>query len=350
MSKKRQEKRRLKAKKNKRRQPPKQKIAMPGSAAPHSTAPSVPSAYTMWRSMNLEFRSQEALAEALAQFPPVAQRDSARVEQIQSAANIEALLDLTPIAIGLADHAWITRMREFGPAVAKKIAARLANNDWMHTHRKERSGIEERCIGTLRWYGEEGSDALLSCWDSLDDYGRSIASIALGLLGARQAADRIFDFYRKAEKLRGENYFVGALWGLIDLQDERAADALIDLLNKKRSFYELFGFFSLAGDRRAILPLFVRAVKHNRSSDEIIGDAMWALIGIAHRIGHTDFIEEMKNVFNPDESLADTLELLTNEVFKYTFENIKDHFELFYATASSELPVLPSPGSSRPEG
>jgi hypothetical protein len=53
---------------------------------------------------------------------------------------------------------------------------------------------------------------------------------------------------------------VGALWGLIDLQDERAADALLELLTQGRRFYELFGFLSRAGDRRAIIPLLQLAM------------------------------------------------------------------------------------------
>ncbi len=339
MSKKRQEKRRLKAKKKRYRQLPKQKITTPGSAAPHSTAPSIPSAHTLWRSTNLDFRNQETIAKALTQFQPsVLQRDAARIERIQNAPDVEAVLDLTPIATGLADYAWIKRMRAFGPAVAKNIAVRL-NSDWLHTHVKEHSRIQEICIGALRWYGEEGSDALLSCWDSLDDYGRSIACIALGLLGAQRSADRIFDFYQKARTLDSDNYFVGALWGLIDLQDKRAADALLDLLNKKRSFYELFGFLSLAGDKRAILPLFIRAAMHSRSPEEIMGDPLWAMTGIAHRIGRTELTEELNNVFVPDKALSDTLERLVHHVFKFSFEDVKNHFQLYYATEALEFPV-----------
>jgi hypothetical protein len=348
MSKKRQEKRKLKAKKNRRRQLPKQRNVAPRSAALRSTVPAIPSAHTMWRSMNIDFRNQESVAKALTQFQSsVVQRDAAHIEQIQNAPDVEALLDLTPIAVGLADYAWITRMRDFGPAVAKNVAERLNNSDWMRAHEKARSGIQEMCVGALRWYGEEGVEALLSCWDSLDDYGQSIICIALGLLGARQAADRIFDCYQKALNLRRDNYFIGALWGLIDLQDERAADALLSLLKKQRPFYELFGFLSRAGDQRAILPLIERTI---RGPDEIQGEAVWALTGIAHRIGRTAFTGELSNLLELGGPAAGELERSVNHMFKFSFEEVKNHFELFYAGEAVERPVSTSVGGRQLKG
>jgi hypothetical protein len=51
-------------------------------------------------------------------------------------------------------------------------------------------------------------------------------------------------FYEKVKRDRRGTYFVGALWGLIDLKDGRAGGALADLLIQGRNFYELFGFLS----------------------------------------------------------------------------------------------------------
>ncbi|WPL16589.1 hypothetical protein Thiowin_01556 [Thiorhodovibrio winogradskyi] len=38
-------------------------------------------------------------------------------------------------------------------------------------------------------------EALTQCWDALDDYGRSLACIAFGLLGAQDAAERLWSFF-----------------------------------------------------------------------------------------------------------------------------------------------------------
>jgi hypothetical protein len=68
-------------------------------------------------------------------------------------------------------------------------------------------------------------------------------------------AGRIWDYYQKVVRNPRESYLVGELWGLIDLHDERAAGALVDLLHRRQMFYELPGFLALAGDACAIVPL-----------------------------------------------------------------------------------------------
>lgn len=52
-------------------------------------------------------------------------------------------------------------------------------------------------------------------------YGRGLASVALGLLGSQATANRIWRFYQAAVRNPRETHFVGALWRLIDLEDER---------------------------------------------------------------------------------------------------------------------------------
>jgi hypothetical protein len=201
------------------------------AAAQNSKGPVV-SAQTMWRTMHVDFSVQEKLvATTLRVQPSLWQRDAEKIKRIEQASDVEAVLDLVPTATGMADYAWLKRMCGFGPSGADAIAERLTGG-WLCNHPKAQAGIQERCIGALRW-----------C-DNL--------------------------------------YFVGPLWGLIDVQDPRAADALAELVAERRAFYELYGFISRAGDARFILPLVEEVLK---KAEQTSADAMWALTGVAHRLG-----------------------------------------------------------------
>lgn len=327
MSKKRFEKRRLKAKKRRSQQTRKK------PAAPQATVHVVPSAPTLWRSTHLDKRTQEMLMSATIQYQPsVLARDAKKTLKVENAVDLEALLDLTPIADGIAEPVWYRRIQEFGPAAAGSIAERL-NSDWMQRHAKGRSAIQERCIGVLRWCGDDGVDALLTCWDALDDYGRSIACVALGLLGAQKSGDHIWDFFQKAQNTR-ESLFVGPLWGLLDLQDERAADALASFLDTGQEFYEMYGFISRGGDKRFILPSIAQIML---GPDSVKGEAMWALTGIAHRIGRGALAEELRNGPEPDKITKSDVESFLDKIFKYSAEDVERHFEIFYDMDGSSL-------------
>jgi len=39
----------------------------------------------------------------------------------------------------------------------------------MRSRRQSRAGIQERFIDALRWFGDAGAEALIDCWDALDD-------------------------------------------------------------------------------------------------------------------------------------------------------------------------------------
>jgi hypothetical protein len=141
----------------------------------------------------------------------------------------------------------------------------------------ERDRTIDRLVEALRWRGQAGSGALLDSFDELSDYGKSLASAALGLIGPverrAEAGDKIWDFHEKVKWERQESNFVGALWGLIDLQEPRAAQALLEHLLIGKFFYELFGFLSLAGDENSIVPLL--SVVMNKPADR--DDAMMAV-------------------------------------------------------------------------
>ena len=286
--------------------------------------------------MHLDFRVEETVGEALRVFQPdIWQRDGQAVLRIEQAPDIEATLDLTPGAMGLADVAWAKRMRQFGPDAADAIALRI-KGDWLSAYPKERSGIQERLIGALRWCDDRGVAVLLSSWDSLDDFGRSLAAMVLGLLGAHQSADRLWACYQTTRSA-SKDLFVGPLWGLIDLGDNRAADALVELLEDKREFYEIYGFVSRAGDQRLVLPLISELLF---GVEDIKPDVMWALTGVAHRLGRDAFHQLLTGDSDAQESHGSSVELFVERIFQYSQGDVETHFETFYTKDAGSLLAL----------
>ena len=167
------------------------------------------------------------------------------------------------------------------------------------------------------------------------NYGRSLASVVLGLLKAKTAADQIWAFYQQVKHERREPLFVGALWGLIDLQDRWAADALLELLMEGPDFYELFGFLSRAGDRRAFLPLFALSL---RGDETIRTEARWAVISLAHRVGRTAVLEELERAFTEASKAGKTSDEIVDQILSHSGDEAREHFSLFYEGADVNLP------------
>jgi hypothetical protein len=285
-----------------------------------------PSAPTMFRFIVVNEETRDLMAKKLEKLKPLLwPRDGKNVRQMRQAATVEELLDAIPQATGLADFAWQKRMRQFGPEAVPLLAARLKTIR-QSGNEDERSAIAEKLIGALRWQGVAGGEALLDCFDSLDMYGQALASVVLGLLNVQSSADKIWAFYQRAVRHRQETHFIGALWGLIDLQDKRAAGALAELLRKQQYFNEIFGFVSLAGDAQAIVPLLAAAEKlpESRQLDPTI-----AMISVAHRIGREALIAELKKITVPGTSDADW-DSAADAILSKPVSYAEDHFEMFY--------------------
>jgi hypothetical protein len=233
------------------------------------------------------------------------------------------------LATGLGEPAWQERIRQFGPEAVPSISQRLAA---LHETREKglRHMMLEKLIGALRWQGNAGARVLLERFDGLDDYGRSLACVVLGLLGQRSAADKLWHFYQRVVRNRRESHFVGALWGLIDLQDGRVSDALADLLGQRRDFYELYGFLSLAGDVCVIVPLLARVAQESKENEQ----AAMALVSIAHRIGRDAFMAELTGVATsePDQER----ETFAERFLTVPASRAKEYFGWFYRGLSSE--------------
>lgn len=301
----------------------------------------MPSAHTLWRTVHLDAIVQDGFMSTVMNLQPsLWQRDADNIKAIEQAADVEAVLDLTPTTMNLADHAWLKRMREFGPLVANAIAGRI-NSGWLERHADRRQALCERYLGALRWCDNSDADALMRCWDALNDKERSFGCVLAGLLGAKAAADPIWELYR-ATRSSPDNLFVGALWGLIDLQDARAADALFELMTEQRAFYELFGFISRAGDARLMVPLVTEV--HKQAGDSS-ADAMWAMTGIAHRLGRDELLRFLGD--GADESSVAQLQVFVDQLFLYDQDAVERHFETFYARSLRQpldlVGAMPSP-------
>mgnify|MGYP006288447507 FL=1 len=329
MSKNREQKRRLKKQKARR-----QKQLRSKQQPTQHDAPRVPSASTMWRTMHLEFSVQaQVFEQVLAMQPSLRQRDGARIRRIEEASDLAALIELVPIAGGLAEYPWLKRMRAFSVTTAPEIVA-WVRGDWIRSHPRSAAGIQERLIAALRWTGEAGAQGLADCWDGFDDYGRGLACVALGLLDAKPEADRLWNFFQN--RLSGPKpHWVGALWGLIDLGDPRAADALLQCLMTEHDFYEREGFLSRAGDARAVRPLMSELLY---GPERLRGDAMWALTGIAHRLGREAFALALQGDEESTEELTQTIEANVEHFLKYSQDDVERHFETFY----NSHPSLPA--------
>ncbi len=311
---------RRKSKSDRRRRRPRQR------PEPVQARVRVPSAATFFRFTLTDPQTRDLIRKASSRLKPLLWlRDGEKVKQVKRARTAEELLDLVPLACGLGEMAWQDRMRKFGPEVVPLISERLKAVKDIRDN-EERDMTFEKLIGELRWRGDAGARVLLKRFDDLSDYGRSLACVVLGLLRAQAGADRIWVFYQRVARNRRETHFVGALWGLIDLRDERVGGALADLLSKGRDFYELFGFLSLAGDARAVVPLLEGVMQKPREENM---EAAMALVSIAHRIGRDAFLAELDRIVSPEEP-GEARDAFTEGILSQPASVAEEYFASFY--------------------
>lgn len=291
----------------------------------------VPSAVTVFRLSVRDDQSREIVDQAASKMAPMLWlRDGKIVEQIRAAQTPAQVLDLAAQAHGLAEAAWMARVRQFGLTVAPLIGERLkASRDI--PDEDARDTVRERLIAALRWTGLLGAKALRDSFADLDEYGQSLACVVLGLLHDTSSAGLMWDYVQKMQS-RPQSYFVGALWGLIDLQDERAGQALAELLDAERSFYELYGMLALAGDARAVMPLVAKMLEGKKNDGE---DAAMALTAVAQRIGRDALIAEFNKMSASDVEM-ETLETTADGFLTYPPSKVQEYFELYYRGLRSD--------------
>lgn len=290
----------------------------------------IPSAATLYRLLRLTPEGLAVQSRTTAALPPQARQQGAQaVERITKAATPEALADLASMATGVAQITWDERVRQLGPEAVPVLLGRL-NKATTRFPGSTAANAQEQLVAALRWQGAPGAQALLEAFENLDDYGRGLASMALGLMQAGQAADTIWSFFEQVVDM-GSNDFVGALWGLIDLHDGRVPGALVDRLGKKSLFHEVFGFLALAGDA-ACMPDMVNMLEH--VPVWAAEDAMMAVAAVVQRVGVDAVLETVgPTVSNPAELATITRNLqLLHGMPRDRVENL---FALFFKGAEA---------------
>jgi hypothetical protein len=223
----------------------------------------IPSAQTIlrWNLLRLEKlgdNSSPLQIVPAALRPLVWLRSRSHFQAVDQAQDAEDLITLAAEPLGAAEEAWHARLRQFGPPVAPLLAQALGASQVLQGER--RNNFVEHLVAGFYWFGDPAAAALAGCLDSLDDYGKSLACVVLGLLRHQAAAGRMRDFLSHTMAAAGkgvERLYVGPLWGLIDLNDARAADAIVGLLGTGIWFYELPGFVAIAGDLRCVDPVLI---------------------------------------------------------------------------------------------
>ena len=109
---------------------------------------------------------------------------------------------------------WDQQLSRFGdeaiPLMVQRLRTIAALSD-----EHIRSLAYEKLIANLRWRGSSGAAALREVFASLDDYGGSLACVALGRLGDRDSIETLWAFFEQVRWNERETFLVGPLWGLI---------------------------------------------------------------------------------------------------------------------------------------
>jgi len=320
----------------------KKRISKRPASASDIQRSAVPSAATIFRAKILDAMSYEMVVKATSKIKPLLWvRDGSNVTAIRSAGSVDELFDKIPLAYGLALDAWHLRARDFGDELVS-LAGEYFKEALTLKDENEQTQRYEILITEMRWRGQAGAKVLIDVFNSLNDYGKCLASVVLGLIGTVQSADLIWNYYQEVNKVRSENYFVGALWSLIDLKDKRAADLLYQRIIQQNYFYELMGFLALAGDSRSLVPLLVLV-------PELDEDQRWeplmAASAIALRIGRAATVEEFSSRMPKDErevGEGKAVEDMADLLLSNSKQDIEQYFQIYYSgfnpeTISQEL-------------
>ena len=207
---------------------------------------------------------------------------------IEAAESVNELLDLIPSGVPQLITAWLDRLTSFGPDSAPIIAERLVEpRDALET---DYAWVQERLACALQRLGPPAVSALLDVFDRLDLYGKAVACVALGQLGARESSDSVWATFEQTFSTPENGDVLGPMWALIDLGDPRAADAVAMVLEDGWDFNELLAMAGHVGDRRALVPLIQWVAMDEAPPESQVGSALTL---VAHRIGRGAIIAEL---------------------------------------------------------
>lgn len=313
---------------------------MPRHRCRHPSTPVFPSAQTLYRLANLLPDGADWMSRfgrTLAVDPEVVERGGDAVARIESARALPELLDLAH-HVGLAELAWHRRFRTSfrlgaAPAVTERLKATATDPE------SARGPIEERLIAALRWCGGLGAQGLIDAFPTLTDFGASLACMALGQLGARGSGDLIVSFYERVFKAPPrDTLFVGALWGLVDLGDERARFATIQHVRERLAYNERDDFLVITGDGTTLAVIgILAALQIQRGQKDGIGTLRDVGGAICHRLGRARAIEEVSaSDLTQFEAFFEPAEFV-DALLKRDREDLEERFPLAFPKPFAEF-------------
>jgi len=292
-----------------------------------------PKAQTMWRLAEVSGQLDSMLQD-LARYglDALALRSPEALAAIQAAQTPAQLVFLTKDARGMAVQAWRERMQAFGAEALPSVVRRLQSSQSIRDE-DEREVIVERLIGVMPRLGDGAGAALLSCFNSLDTYGQSLACIVFGVMGLREAGDVIWRYFEHMRDDEDMGFIVGALWGLLDLDDARADEGMAYLLTAERWFPEQYGFAARGGSLLCLGPLIERMFATIRASNyENEGqDVIMALAGMMTRVGEAPVRAALTDAFNKPEDVERLVAALHDRR-----PHLTRHFEIYFPPAQAE--------------
>jgi hypothetical protein len=220
-----------------------------------------------------------------------------KIEPLRKARSVRELLDLIPVDDDVVLlSVWTLAATARGPAAAPEIAEHMVRVGT--TSQDGAAWIQQRLAVILFGFGASAVLALEDVFEALDPFGKAVACVVLGQLGASGSADKMWAYFFEAYEDPAPGYFIGPLWGLIDLNDPRAVEAVAQVATDHWTFPELPAMIAKVGDRRAVRPLLLWMMKEEPDPDHPL---MHALTLLGHRIGRQVIIEEVEASATPQE-------------------------------------------------
>jgi hypothetical protein len=97
---------------------------------------------------------------------------------------------------------------------------------------------------------------------------------------------------------------------------------------------------SRARDPRVVLPLIADVV---RGSEATRADALWALTGVAHRMGRECLYQMLRMDADTSDAENGPLDAFMDQLFRYSQKKVEEHFELFYVIGARRIVLAEEP-------
>jgi hypothetical protein len=284
------------------------------------------SAQTLFRLLALDPQAEAALHSIYATKKPdeTTPLQLQALVQIGQAQNPTQLIALTHLSLGIAQQAWFKRMGTFDKEAIPAAVRRLKSSQSIGNER-ERHFVVERMLVVLFKLGEPGAQAILDAFNSLDSYSQSLACVTFGVLRYQPAAETMWRYFQSIKDGADVGAITGALWGLIDLRHPQVDEALAAILDTDVQFTEQYNLVAHAGGPACVQSLAHRLNKALGSEHPDDGERyeiLFVLAAIGHRLGEEQFQTLLRDVVEPEESVAAIVSML----HQYTPQEVAKHF------------------------